>query len=54
METDEGREAHREVYGSEHDAKFSHELIAGAAAFEGMRKFEEHQRNEGKRPVRRR
>lgn len=31
----------------EHKAKFSHELISGAAAFEGMKMFEDHQRREG-------
>ena len=31
----------------EHKAKFSHELISGAAAFEGMKLFEDHQRREG-------
>ena len=47
---DESRDAHQEVYGSggyENQAKFSHELIAGAAAFEGMKQWEDHQRKEG-------
>ncbi len=46
----ESRDAHQEVYGSggyENQAKFSHELIAGAAAFEGMKQWEDHQRKEG-------
>ena len=50
---DESRDAHQEVYGSggyENQAKFSHELIAGAAAFEGMKKWEDHQRDEGTLP----
>lgn len=33
--------------GQEHEAKFSHELIGGAAAFEGMKLFEDRQREEG-------
>ncbi|KAI9740482.1 MAG: hypothetical protein M1834_005062 [Cirrosporium novae-zelandiae] len=45
-------DAHRQVYredgGPEHQAKLSHELIAGGAAFEGFKKFEDHQRAEGK------
>ncbi|KIW99375.1 uncharacterized protein Z518_11363 [Rhinocladiella mackenziei CBS 650.93] len=48
---DEGRDAHQQVYGSgghNNQAKFSHELIAGGAAFEGMKLFEDHQRQEGK------
>ncbi|OJJ99785.1 hypothetical protein ASPACDRAFT_60614 [Aspergillus aculeatus ATCC 16872] len=47
---DESNEAHRQVYNGEqhHEAKFSHELLAGAASFEGMKLFEDHQRKEGK------
>ncbi|KAJ5280368.1 CipC-like antibiotic response protein [Penicillium angulare] len=44
-------DAHRQVYGGEqqhHEAKFSHELIAGAASFAGMKAWEDHQRKEGK------
>ncbi|KAJ6022222.1 hypothetical protein N7540_007726 [Penicillium herquei] len=46
-------DAHRQVYGREeepqhHEAKFSHELIAGAASFAGMKAWEDHQRKEGK------
>ncbi|KAL8746999.1 MAG: hypothetical protein Q9184_007667, partial [Pyrenodesmia sp. 2 TL-2023] len=47
----ESQDAHEQVYGSggyDNQAKFSHELIGGAAAFEGMKLFEDHQRNEGK------
>ena len=47
---DESCDAHQEVYGSggyENQTKFSHELIAGAAAFEGMKQWEDHQRREG-------
>jgi len=48
---DESRDAHEQVYGSggyDNQAKFSHELIGGGAAFEGMKLFEDHQRKEGK------
>lgn len=46
--TDDNRDAHEQVYGgSEHEAKFSHELLGGAAAFEGMKLFEDRQRREG-------
>ncbi|KAJ5176890.1 CipC-like antibiotic response protein [Penicillium canariense] len=42
-------EAHREVYGERrHESHFSHELIAGAASFAGMKAWEDHQRREGK------
>ncbi|KAH0542296.1 hypothetical protein FGG08_003323 [Glutinoglossum americanum] len=47
----ESHDAHQEVYdqdGPKHEAKFSHELIAGAAAFEGFKLFEDHQRKQGK------
>lgn len=46
--TDDNRDAHEQVYGGqEHEAKFSHELLGGAAAFEGMKLFEDRQRREG-------
>jgi len=48
---DDARDNHQEVYGSggyDNQAKFSHEVVAGGAAFEGMRLFEQHQRSEGK------
>ncbi|KEF54619.1 uncharacterized protein A1O9_09061 [Exophiala aquamarina CBS 119918] len=46
---DDNRDAHQQVYGDErHEGKFSHELIGGAAAFEGMKLFEDRQRREGK------
>ncbi|PYI32475.1 putative phosphoglycerate mutase family protein [Aspergillus indologenus CBS 114.80] len=32
----------------EHKAKFSHELIAGAASFEAMKAYEQHQERNGK------
>jgi Protein of unknown function (DUF3759) len=46
----ESQDAHESVYGDggdEKKAKFSHELIAGAAAFEGFKLFEDQQRKEG-------
>ncbi|KAK5196820.1 hypothetical protein LTR47_010315 [Exophiala xenobiotica] len=48
---DDAQNAHQEVYGSggyDNQAKFSHEVIAGGAAFEGMKLFEDRQRQEGK------
>ncbi|MCJ1303178.1 hypothetical protein MMC08_005986 [Hypocenomyce scalaris] len=48
----EAKDAHQQVYtdggGYENQAKFSHEVIAGGAAFEGFKLFEDHQRKEGK------
>ena len=45
----EAKEARDEVYdGQPHDSKLSHELIGSAAAFEGMRLWENEQRKEGK------
>jgi hypothetical protein len=52
-ESDESRDAHQQVYGDggyDNQAKFSHEIVAGGAAFEGMKLFEDHQRKEGKLP----
>lgn len=47
----ESEDAHQQVYdqgeGYDHKAKFSHELITGAASFEGFKLFEDHQRKEG-------
>ncbi|KAJ5104603.1 hypothetical protein NUU61_001950 [Penicillium alfredii] len=41
--------AHQQVYGEKkHESHFSHELIAGAASFEGMKAWEDHQRKQGK------
>ena len=52
----ESQDAHNEVYtqGGGYDnpnnqAKFSHELVAGGAAFEGFKLYEDHQRKEGER-----
>ncbi|KAK0549544.1 hypothetical protein OC845_003082 [Tilletia horrida] len=43
---------HEEVYNAEpgqnHEGKFSHELVGGAAAFAAMKAYEDHQRKEGK------
>lgn len=39
---------HEQVYGEQHEGKFSHELVAGAASFEAARIFENRQRDEGK------
>ncbi|KAH8548018.1 hypothetical protein BGW37DRAFT_431820 [Umbelopsis sp. PMI_123] len=41
---------HEEFYNTphEHKAKFSHELIAGAASFAAVKAWEDHQRREGK------
>ncbi|KAI5789260.1 putative CipC-like antibiotic response protein [Pyronema domesticum] len=47
----ESHEAYEQVKnseGREHEGSFSHELIAGAAAFEAFKAFENHQRREGK------
>lgn len=39
---------YEEVYSGEHEGKFSHELVAGAASFGAMKMFEDSQRREGK------
>ena len=51
----ESQDAHNQVYNQgggydnpDHQAKFSHELLAGGAAFEGFKLYEDHQRKEGK------
>ena len=53
---DDSQDAHEQVYdqgggyenpSEEHKGKFSHELIAGAASFEGFKLFEDQQRKEG-------
>lgn len=41
-------DSHGAVYGDQHEGKFSHELIAGAASFEAAKLFEDRQRREGK------
>ncbi|KAG8529637.1 uncharacterized protein KY384_005118 [Bacidia gigantensis] len=51
---DDAQDAHQQVYQQDggwenpkHEAKFSHEMIAGAASFEGFKLYEDHQRKEG-------
>ena len=51
----ESQDAHDQVYNQgggydnpDNQAKFSHELVAGGAAFEGFKLYEDHQRKEGK------
>lgn len=34
-----------------HEAKFSHELIGGAAAYEAMKAYEEHEARNGMSPL---
>ena len=55
----ESQDAHDQVYNQgggydnpNHEAKFSHELVAGGAAFEGFKLYEDHQRKEGNRAFR--
>ncbi|CAO1621051.1 unnamed protein product [Jaminaea pallidilutea] len=44
-----GSDAHADVYGGQkHESHLSHELIGGAAGFEAMRAYEQHQAREGK------
>ncbi|KAK0510372.1 hypothetical protein JMJ35_006804 [Cladonia borealis] len=52
---DDARNEHQQVYEQDggytqpdNQAKFSHELVSGAASFEAMKLFEDHQRKEGK------
>ncbi|MCJ1448233.1 MAG: hypothetical protein MMC23_008747 [Stictis urceolatum] len=52
---DDADRNHDEVYrqdggydNPERKGKFSHELVAGAASFEGFKLYEDHQRKEGK------
>lgn len=45
---DESREKRDEIYnGQPHESHLSHELVAGGAAFEAMKLFEDRQRSEG-------
>lgn len=41
-------ESYNAVYGEQHEGKFSHELLAGAASFGAAKVFEDRQRREGK------
>jgi hypothetical protein len=47
--TDDSHEAraHEEMTNRPHEAKWSHELIGGAAAYEAMKAYEEHEAREG-------
>ncbi|MCJ1341055.1 hypothetical protein MMC09_006351 [Bachmanniomyces sp. S44760] len=45
---DESQDSYNQVQNGDNQAKFSHEVIGGAAAFGGMKLFEDHQRKEGK------
>ena len=49
---DDSNDAHRQVYEGEnkHESHLSHEVLAGAASFAGMKAFEDHQRKEGRLP----
>lgn len=44
----EQEEYHEQVYGQEHEGKFSHEVIAGAASFAAIKHYEDTQRRQGK------
>lgn len=48
---DHGEESYEQVYNNdnfeENKSSFSHELVAGGAAFVGFKAFEDHQRKEG-------
>ncbi|KAI1256182.1 hypothetical protein MGN70_002344 [Eutypa lata] len=46
---DDAKNARDEIYdGQPHESKISHEFVAGGAAFEAMKLFEDRQRKEGK------
>ncbi|OJJ47473.1 hypothetical protein ASPZODRAFT_141064 [Penicilliopsis zonata CBS 506.65] len=40
--------AYDQVQNNPHEAKWSHELLGGAAAFEAMKAYEDHEAREGK------
>jgi len=42
--------AHQEVTNAPHEAKLSHEVIAGAAAYEAAKAWEKHQEANGEKP----
>jgi Protein of unknown function (DUF3759) len=47
---DEAHDSYQQVYNDDrpqHEAKFSHEAIAGAASFAAFKTFEDGQRREG-------
>ncbi|KAG9019254.1 hypothetical protein FRB90_004816 [Tulasnella sp. 427] len=43
--------AHHEVVNAPHEAKLSHEIVAGAAAFEAARLWEHHKEKNGEQPT---
>ncbi|KAE8419258.1 hypothetical protein BDV36DRAFT_294312 [Aspergillus pseudocaelatus] len=43
----ESEEAHRQVQEGNHEGHLSHQLIAGAATYAGMKAWEDHQRKNG-------
>ncbi|KAG9252393.1 CipC protein [Emericellopsis atlantica] len=45
---DDARKKHDEAYEGGHKGHLSHEVVAGGVAFEAMKKWEDHQRAEGK------
>ena len=50
--SDDASQAHQDVYGQDgpqpdNQASFSHELLAGAAGFEAMRKYQQHEEANG-------
>ncbi|KAL6450150.1 hypothetical protein SBY92_002443 [Candida maltosa Xu316] len=42
------KDNHDQVNNDQHEGKFSHEVVAGAASFAAMKVFEDRQRKEGK------
>ncbi|KEZ45558.1 hypothetical protein SAPIO_CDS1893 [Scedosporium apiospermum] len=44
---DEAKDRHGDLYGDQHQGKFSHEAVAGGAAFEAMKLFLDRQRKQG-------
>jgi hypothetical protein len=51
LQQDKGEDHYEQVYNNdnfeENKASFTHEAIAGGAAFAGFKAFEDHQRKEG-------
>lgn len=46
--TGDAQENYNQLNEGKHEAKFSHELLAGGASFMAFKAFEDHQRKEGK------
>ncbi|EJP64445.1 hypothetical protein ACQRIT_001328 [Beauveria bassiana] len=44
----DAKENYDQLQDGRHEAKFSHELLAGGASFAAFKAFEDHQRSEGK------